>query len=111
MNSSVASLGRSAQKIVSRIKKVRTVAKKTASSKRRFADYRYLRAVLSAYRYFEANGLLPHLTEIAPSTLMTPVGANCNSLRVIIDATCIQPDLRMRSRWTRALEYAVAEKM
>lgn len=111
MKSSVASLGPSTRKIVARIKKVQKAAEKAARSKRRFADYRYLRSVLSAYRYFEDNGLLSYLTEIAPSTLLTPVRTNWHPLRVIIEATCIQPDQRIRSRWTRALEYAVAEKI
>ncbi len=110
MKSSVSSLGRSARKIVVRIRKVRKVADRASRSGRRFAAYRYLRAVLRAYRYFEDNRLLPHLIVIAPSTLTTPVRANSCPLRVIIDATCIQSDLRMRSRWTRALEYAVAER-
>src|SRR5438128_40856 len=99
MKSSVASLGRSARRIVARIQKVKKAADKAAGSKKRFADYRYLRSVFRAYRYFEAKGLLTHLTEIAPSVLTTPVRSDSNSLRVIIDATCIQSDLRMRSRW------------
>lgn len=111
MKSSGTSLGRSAQRIVARIRKVRRAAEKAAESKERFADYRYLRAVLSAYIYFEDNDLLPHLTEIAPSLLKTAVRKNQHPLRVILEASCIQPDLRMRSRWTRALEYATAAKI
>lgn len=111
MKSSIASLGPSSQKIIARIKKVKRAADKAARSGKRFAHYRYLRAVLHAYRYFEDKHLLPHLTEIAPSVLRTPVRRNSPPVRLIIDATCIQPDLRMRSRWTRALEYAVAEKI
>ena len=111
MKSSKTSLGPSARKIVARIQKVRKAADKAARSKHRFADYRYLRFVLSAYIFFEDNDLLPHLTEIAPSILLTPVRSNSHSLRVLIDATCIQPDLRIRSRWTRCLEYAVREKI
>ncbi|UGX92900.1 hypothetical protein G6321_00045955 [Bradyrhizobium barranii subsp. barranii] len=111
MKSSAASLGSSTRKIVARIEKVRRAAEKAATRKHRFADYKYLRSVLSAYSFFDNNGLLPHLIEIAPSMLITPVRANWHSLRVIIEATCIQPDQRIRSRWTRALEYAVAEKI
>lgn len=111
MKSSKTSLGPSAQKIVTRIKKVRMAADKAARSSRRFADYRYLRAVLRAHGYFEDRQLITYLVETAPSLLMTPVRAGCHPLRVIIDATCIQPDLRLRSRWTRALQYAVAENV
>lgn len=109
MKSSVASLGRSTQKIVARIRKVRQAAEKAARSKSRFADYRYLKSVLRAYRYFEDLRLLSHLMEVAPSTLFTPVRASSHPLRVIIEATCIRSDRRRRSKWTRALEYAVAE--
>lgn len=111
MKSSKASMGRSAKKIIARIQKVGKAAAKAARSERRFADYRYLRSVLSAYQYLEEHDLLTYLTEIAPSTLKTPVRADWHPLRVIIEATCIQPDHRMRSRWTRALEYAVREKI
>lgn len=109
MKSSVASSGPSAQKVVAQIRKVRKAAEKASENNGRFAAHKYLRAVLRAYRYFETTNLLPHLIELAPSMLMTPVRANWHSLRMIIEATCIQPDLRMRSRWTRALEYALAE--
>ncbi len=109
MKSSVASLGPSAQKIVDQIRKVRKAAEKASGSNRRFAAYRYLRAVLRAYRYFEERDLIPNLIQIAPSVLMTPVRANWHPLRVIIEAANAEPDLRVRSRWTRALEYAVAE--
>ena len=109
MKLSKSSLGPTAKKIVARIQKVRKAADKAARSKHRFANYRYLRSVLSAYSFFEDNDLLPHLAEIAPSVLMTP--GRGHPLREIIEATCIQPDLRMRSRWTRALEFAVREKI
>ncbi|MBR1030271.1 MULTISPECIES: hypothetical protein [Bradyrhizobium] len=109
MKSSVASSELSAQKVVAQIRKVRKAAEKASESHRRFADYRYLRAVLRAYRYFDDNNLLPHLLETAPSLLMTPVRADWHPLRVIIEATCLQPECRVRSRWTRGLEYAVGE--
>jgi len=111
MKLSNGSLGSSTKKIVARIKRVQRAAEKAARRKQRFADYRYLRSVLRAYSYFDDHDLLSHLMEIAPSVLMTPVRADWHPLRVIIEASCKQPDLRMRSRWTRALEYAVAEKI
>lgn len=111
MKSSKTSLGPSVRKIVARVEKVREAANKATKSKRRFADYRYLRSVLRAYIYFEDDDLLPSMVEIAPSVLITPVRANWHPLRVIIDASCKTPDLKKRSRWTRALEYAVAEKI
>lgn len=111
MKSSVRSLGPSTRKIVAWIKKVRRAAEKAASRKDRFADYRYLRSVLRAYCYFDDNDLLSHLMEVAPSTLLTSVRVKAHPLRIIIDASCIQPDLKKRSRWTRALEAAVGEQI
>lgn len=111
MKSSVASLGPSAKKILARIQKVRKAAEKAARSEYRFAHYGYLRSVLRAFTCFKESDLLPHLIEIAPSVLRTPVRKKWHPLRVIVEATCNQPDLRMRSRWTRALEYAVAENI
>ena len=99
----------STQKIVARIRKVRKAAEKAARRKHRFADYGYLRSVLFTYIFFEDNDLLPHLTEIALSTLMTPVRKNWHPLRVIIEASRVRADFQMRSRWTRALEYALAK--
>lgn len=111
MKSSVSSLGRSAQKIVVRIQKVRKAAEKAGTSKKRFAHYRYLRFALSAYRHFKDNNLLSHLTEIAPSVLRVPVRINSCALRIIVDASCTTRNLKTRSLWVRALRYAVAEKV
>lgn len=111
MKFSKGSLGPSTRKIVARIEKVKRAAEKAARSQHRFADYRYLRSVLRAYIYFDDNDLLPYLIETAPSTLITPVRKGWHPSRVIIEATCLQPNLKQRSRWTRALEYAVAEKV
>lgn len=111
MKSSKSPLGPSAKKIISRIQKVRKAADKAARSKRRFAGSKYLRSVLRSYLYFDDNDLLSYLIETAPSVLMTPVRVGNHPLRIIIDATCVEKDLRMRSRWTRALQHAVREKI
>lgn len=90
----------SMQKIVNRIAKVRRAASLAAENKRRFGEYRYLRAVLRAHAYFADNKLLLGMMEITPSVPLVPVRKGAHPLRVIIDATCMQPDLRMRSRWS-----------
>src|ERR1700752_4087424 len=111
MKLSVASLGRATRKIVARIQKVRKAAERVETSKRRFAAYRYLRSVYSTYRYFEDNDLLRHLTEIAPSVLKVPVRKDTCALRLIVEASCTFSDLKSRSRWARALRYAVADNV
>ena len=95
--------------IVSRISKIKKAARRAARSERRFSDYCYLKRVLATHRYFEKNRWISHLSEIAPSVLLTPVRRGAHPLRILIDATCLKKDKRMRSRWTRALEYAVAQ--
>jgi hypothetical protein len=97
--------------IVSRILKVRKASDRAAKSRSKFGQYRYLGSVFRAYVFFSDNNLLNHLAIIAPAELMTPVRAGSHPIRIIIDASCNQPDLRMRSRWTRALEFAVARKV
>lgn len=101
----------SEQKIVARILKVRKASNRAAVSTSKFAQYRYLRSVLRAYTFFSENNLLTHLVIIAPSALMTPVRAGWHPIRIIIDASCTQTDLRLRSRWTRALEYTLARNV
>jgi hypothetical protein len=98
---------RNQRKIIERIRRVRRAGDRASRSNSRFAEYRYLRAVLRAYEVLSNHTLLSHFVIIAPCQFMTPVRADSHPIRVIIDATCTQPDLRMRSRWTRALEFAV----
>ncbi|WP_338692477.1 hypothetical protein V5279_41050 [Bradyrhizobium sp. 26S5] len=112
MKSSRRSLLPSERKIVDRITKIRKTADRVSRSKRRFAEYRYLRAVLRGYQYLADNELLPAMLEIAPAILTVPVRANWHPLRVIIEATMwTEIDHRTRSRWTRALQYALAREV
>ena len=97
------------KRIYQRIFRVRKTAFKTMRSKNRFADYRYLRSVFRAYRYFEANSLLSLFRHAAPCFFEHPARASWHSLRLLIEASCCQRDPRIKSRWTRALEYALAQ--
>jgi hypothetical protein len=101
----------SERKIVARILKVRKAGDRAAQSERKFADYRYLRSVLRAYEFFSDENLLGHLAEIAPSALLTPVRRGWHELRIIVEASCSQIDVRTKSRWTRALEFALARNV
>lgn len=102
----------SERKIVKRIIKIRETADRVSRSKRRFAQYRYLRAILRGYRYLDDHDLISALMEIAPATLMVPVRAGWHPLRVLLEATIwTEIDCKTLSRWTRALEYAAARKI
>lgn len=112
MKPSHKSLLPSEQKIIERIIKVRKTADLVSRSKGRFREYRYLRAVLRAYQCLDDKELLSAMMEIAPAVLIVPVRANWHPLRVIIEATMwTEIDYRTRSRWTRALEYAIAQNI
>ena len=109
MKSAQAAQAKNVEQIFQRIMRVRKAALKSMRSKHRFADYRYLRSVLRAYRYFEANSLLSLLRDVAPRTFETPARQNWHYLRLLIEATSCQRDAQIKSRWTRALEYALAQ--
>ncbi|MGY4512944.1 hypothetical protein [Bradyrhizobium sp. USDA 3650] len=97
----------SEQKIIARIARVRASYEKARRDGSKSADYKYLRSVLRAYDYFDDHDLLDCLTEIAPYALMTPVRSGQHAIRTIIEASRANVDLRMRSRWTRALQFAI----
>lgn len=112
MKSSHRSLLPSERKIIERITDVRKTADLVSRSKRRFSEYRYLRSVLRAYQYLADKTLLTAMMEIAPAVLIVPARANWHPLRVLIEATMwTQIDYRTRSRWTRALQYAIAREI
>ena len=102
---------RSEQKIVARIDRVRLAYKKAERNKSKSAQYKYLRSVLRAYEYFDDNDLLDYLVEIAPCVLMVTVRSGQHSIRTIIDASCKNDDRKLRSRWTRGLQFALARKV
>lgn len=98
--------------IRARIDKVRKIAKKAARSEKRFADYRYLRAVYWAFNALGDNNLLPILARVACQEFNIPKRAGTHPLRTIIDATAtVAIDIRIRSRWARALEWAFDQEV
>ncbi|MCA1530832.1 hypothetical protein [Bradyrhizobium yuanmingense] len=99
------------ERIVARIALVRASYEKARKDRSKTSDYRYLRSVLRAYEYFDQNDLVDNLAEIAPCVLMASVRSGQHAVRTIIDASCDDDDLRMRSRWTRALEYALTRNV
>ena len=111
MSSKKATITTSQAKIVSRIERVRNAWERSASRGGKFNEYRYLRAVFRAYEVFASNDLLDSFVEIAPCELMSPVRANWHPIRTIIEATCDKHDVRMKSRWTRAMEFALTRNV
>jgi len=111
MNSKKAVITPAQAKIVSRIEKVRNAWKRSGSRGDKFREYKYLWAVFRAYKVFASEDLLDSLAEIAPYELMSPVRANWHPIRTIIEATCDKQDMRMKSRWTRAMEFALTRNV
>ncbi|UGY21033.1 MULTISPECIES: hypothetical protein [Bradyrhizobium] len=94
--------------IRAQLDQVRKVAKKVARSEKRFADYRYLRAVYRTLHTLGDANLLPILARAVRQEYSIPKRAGTHALRTIIDATATTAsDLRTRSRWARALEWAL----
>lgn len=86
-------------------------AEKASKSKRRFASYRYLRIVYRGYCKLEERSLLGRLRRVLARKFGTSKEPHQHVLRALIDATTQVRDKRMRSRWTRALEYAWNEEI
>lgn len=88
------------------LEEVKRIAQQHRDSRRRFAVYRYLRAVLRCYCRIEKRELLGALRLLLAREHGIPDDRKCHPIRAIIDATATLGDTRMRSRWTRALEFA-----
>ncbi|UGY17992.1 hypothetical protein HAP48_0011475 [Bradyrhizobium septentrionale] len=98
--------------IRAQLDRVRKVGKKAARSEKRFADYRYLRAVYRALHNLGEDNLLPILSRVVRQEYNVPKRAGTHALRTIIDATATTAsDLRTRSRWARALEWAYDQEV
>ncbi|MCG2633073.1 hypothetical protein L6654_41725 [Bradyrhizobium sp. WYCCWR 13023] len=92
--------------------RVREIGKKAAKSKRRFADYKYLKAVFAAFYAFGDANLLPILARVARDEYGVARREGCHPLRTIIDASADpKTPLRSRSRWGRALEWAFDQEV
>lgn len=98
---------------LSRIKSLMTRVTKAearaAKSRRRFAHYRYLKIVYRGYCELEEARSLKRLRRHLVRHY--DVSEDAHAIRMMIDATTTEPDKRLRSRWTRALEYAWNEEV
>src|SRR5215213_2805136 len=84
--------------------------RKAAKSRSRYAAERYLREVLRLYEIWKRRGFAKRYSTRAARYAAVSVGANMHPLRRIIEATTQEPDRKKRSRWTRALQFAVMQK-
>ena len=90
---------------------IRHAAKRCSGSRRRFASYKYLRAVYRGYWTLEDAELLSGLRRVLDREYGVPDELKWHPIRAIIEATTKLGDIRLRSRWTRALEYARNEEV
>ncbi|WP_342712891.1 hypothetical protein AAFG13_18205 [Bradyrhizobium sp. B124] len=98
--------------IRAQLDRVRKAAKKVGKSKKRFADYRYLRAVYRALHTLGDDNLLPILARVVRQEYNIPKRAGTHALRTIIDATATAAtNISTRSRWARALEWAYDQEV
>jgi hypothetical protein len=92
------------------IRRAVEAAKRSAKSKRRFALYKYLKSVYRGYCELEDQRLLRASKILLDREFNVPADYEWHSIRRIIEATALEEDLRARSRWTRALEFAWNEE-
>src|SRR5258706_9832016 len=88
---------------------VQLAAAQVHRTKARFAFYKYLRAV---YRVVWRWGLLKgRKTTTLAELIGIPSRIGFQPYRVIIDATYPSLEVKIASRWTRALEYAFSKNV
>lgn len=92
------------------INRVEKAEARSAKSRKRFAHYRYLRAVYRAYCELEDKRLLKRLRRYLIRNHQIR-DEDAHAIRMIIDATTTRQEKRERSRWTRALECAWNEEV
>ena len=76
-----------------------------------FLDACVFNGVYRIYRAWRIVGAANRNARKAGRRLHLGLRRNVHPLRVIIEATSDEPDLKKKSRWTRALEYAHAENV
>jgi hypothetical protein len=100
---------KSDQQLRKTIDDLRELERKCFASRRRFAFYSYLAAVFELYvRLRRRNQEKPSARRIAKLFGLRSQ-KRTHPIRVIIDATSTA-DLKTRSRWSRALQYAWQER-
>ena len=100
-----------AAEVIDQLLQLRAKCKSCFSGRRRFWMHKYLTGVYRVYRKWRAAGDANRRAREASARLNLDLRKNTHPLRVIIEATCLDPDLKKKSRWTRALEYAHVEKI
>src|SRR5688572_14867695 len=76
-------------------------SRRASKSRRRFAARRYLRAVYGAYFRWELKGDIDKTLRRAARLRGVDMFGEKHPIRAIIDLTTEEPDLKVRSRWTR----------
>lgn len=71
----------------------------------------YLRRVYGLYLKWKDNGEAKRMSLLAAEMYNCPIRSGTHPLRYLIDITCAWQDRKVRSRWVRALQYAVHQKL
>lgn len=77
----------------------------------RFAIYTYLRSVYAAYLDIRHHRLAKGLKKFASSEMRKSIRKGIHPIRIVMDATSTEPDTKVKSRWSRALQYALHEQV
>jgi hypothetical protein len=84
--------------------------RRATQSKSRYAPEIYLREVLRLYECWSRIGLATRYSRRALKLAALPI-RDVHPVRRLIDCTSTEPDRKRRSRWGRALQYAIQQKI
>ncbi|MBI3699190.1 MAG: hypothetical protein HY242_01915 [Afipia sp.] len=96
--------------IAAAVQKLTSAAIMLQNEKGRFASHHYLKAVYSVYWDWRAQSVARKYCRLIAAELMISERANQHLIRTLIEASAPALELRIKSRWTRALEFAFAER-
>jgi hypothetical protein len=96
--------------IESKIKELRRLENQAFGPRHRKTDfYEYLKAIYKAWDWTDAKTASRVGRQVAKSCKIE-ARKNKSPIRIVIDATSKAQDRQAKSRWTQALEYAVAKR-
>jgi hypothetical protein len=73
--------------------------------------YDYLTIIYSIYSEWRHQKRAKHSARLLAEAKKIPLRKGTSPIRVLIDATLLGGDLKQKSRWVRALEYANSERV
>lgn len=93
------------------LKELRAAGRELRQTKSRYAPYEFLQHVYRIYYRWRARGGVRRRKSMLISLTSQEARAAHHPFRVLIDAANGSLEAKTKSRWTRALEYALSENV